>query len=330
MKLVSLSADLRAKTGFDGFALDTIVQLTPRGEPYPVDFRVSDTFRVMWDVRGQRLKWDADFTAALPDLARIALGRFLDDYDVPVGPQANGFAMRVTVASDLFDIFTQRPATDEELRAYVRAKIHWGWKFQCEPTRFEAWDAHRLKVSVADIEHAAFPFNGELWTEESGAYRALPRFASELATVPVVAARSVAAGQGYDVALSFAGEQRAYVHDVATALRHGGINVFYDDFEDLWGKDLTKEFEAVFRRQSRFVVIFVSKEYLQKAWTNEERQHALAGRIERMDDSVLPVRFDRVELPGLPATVGYREVGTQTPQELAAAIMGKVRASADV
>ena len=44
----------------------------------------------------------------------------------------------------------------------------------------------------------------------------------------------------YDVALSFAGEDRAYVEEVAQTLRTLGVSVFYDKFEEaeLWGKDL--------------------------------------------------------------------------------------------
>ena len=51
-------------------------------------------------------------------------------------------------------------------------------------------------------------------------------------------ARSPAAH--YDVALSFAGEDRKYVHRVAEALAEKGVKVFYDNFEeaDLWGKYL--------------------------------------------------------------------------------------------
>ena len=92
----------------------------------------------------------------------------------------------------------------------------------------------------------------------------------------------------YDVALSFAGEQRVFVHQVAGALRDAGVAVFYDEFADLWGKDLPKELERVYRKDARYVVVFVSREYIDKAWPNLERQQALAGRIERMDDSVLP------------------------------------------
>jgi hypothetical protein len=129
----------------------------------------------------------------------------------------------------------------------------------------------------------------------------------------------------YDVALSFAGEQRSYVGAVAAALKAGEASVFYDEFADLWGKDLTKEFERVFRSGSRFVVIFVSNAYVKKAWPNLERQHALAGRIARMDDSVLPARFDPIELPGLPATVGYLNIGDLSPQELAAKVLAKLK-----
>lgn len=44
----------------------------------------------------------------------------------------------------------------------------------------------------------------------------------------------------YDIALSFAGENREYVDKVAKLLKDKGISVFYDLFEkaNMWGKDL--------------------------------------------------------------------------------------------
>jgi hypothetical protein len=44
----------------------------------------------------------------------------------------------------------------------------------------------------------------------------------------------------FDVALSFAGEDRSYVDQVANSLHRQGVKVFYDLFEEaeLWGKDL--------------------------------------------------------------------------------------------
>jgi len=48
----------------------------------------------------------------------------------------------------------------------------------------------------------------------------------------------------YDVALSFAGEQRWYVDVVNSELKAFGISTFYDDDSqvELWGKDLNEVF----------------------------------------------------------------------------------------
>jgi hypothetical protein len=44
----------------------------------------------------------------------------------------------------------------------------------------------------------------------------------------------------YEIALSFAGEDRGLVEGIATRLRRRRVKVFYDGFERalLWGKDL--------------------------------------------------------------------------------------------
>jgi hypothetical protein len=48
-------------------------------------------------------------------------------------------------------------------------------------------------------------------------------------------------GSHYEVVLSFAGEEREYVEEVAQILAASGVLVFYDKFEraTLWGKDLS-------------------------------------------------------------------------------------------
>jgi hypothetical protein len=319
----SFGADLHASTDFDGFPVDSIVRLRPNGDRFFLRFKVSDSFRVMWNIENQTLKWDERFDAALPSLALIALGQFLDANPVPPDPSEGDYAMTVPVFSDLFDIFKQTPPTNADLNAYVRGKIYWSWEFGLEPTVFETWETHRLRVAAGDFGRAAFRDIGVLWEKDQGGYVALPALARQPIAIQGMPTFDPAA-PSYDVALSFAGEQRDYVSAVATALREGGASVFYDGDADLWGKDLTKELERVYRSGSRFVVIFVSNEYVQKAWPNLERQHALAGRIERMDDSVLPARFDRIVLPGLPETVGYIDIGARSPQVLAGLVLAKL------
>jgi len=62
----------------------------------------------------------------------------------------------------------------------------------------------------------------------------------------------------YDIALSFAGEDREYVDKVATILKNNNVKVFYDKFEevDLWSKDLGIHFDYVYRRMSNTLGAF--------------------------------------------------------------------------
>lgn len=56
----------------------------------------------------------------------------------------------------------------------------------------------------------------------------------------------------YEVTLSFAGEDREYVEEVAKVLKENNLSVFYDKFEEvnLWGEDLAIYFERLFQRES--------------------------------------------------------------------------------
>lgn len=98
----------------------------------------------------------------------------------------------------------------------------------------------------------------------------------------------------FDVALSFAGEDRAYVEEVAQLLRTRGINVFYDNFNkaSLWGRNLIDHLGKVYAERSRFIVMFISEHYAQKEWTNHERKFAQERAFKLQEDCILPARFD--------------------------------------
>jgi TIR domain len=133
---------------------------------------------------------------------------------------------------------------------------------------------------------------------------------------------------GYDVCLSFAGEQRAFVEGVATCLREQQVRVFYDAFEktNTWGKDLYEYLDYIYRQAASYCVIFVSADYARKAWAQHERKSALARTLEATE-YILPVRFDDAELPGLRPTVAYVDLRTTTRDELVEMIVEKVRPS---
>lgn len=130
----------------------------------------------------------------------------------------------------------------------------------------------------------------------------------------------------YQVALSFAGEQRQYIDEVARNLRARGVSVFYDDFErsELWGKDGAEAFYDAFSQRAAYVVMFISKAYVSKPWPRHERRAAFAQMIQAHREYVLPVRFDDTPVPGLPDSTIYERAEDHTPAQLAAFIAQKL------
>lgn len=132
----------------------------------------------------------------------------------------------------------------------------------------------------------------------------------------------------YDVCFSFAGEDRDYVDQVAYYIRHRGISVFYDNYNrvELWGKDLYVHLDEIYRKESRYCVIFASAHYKKKLWTNHERKSAQARAFSEHSEYILPARFDDTEIPGIPPTIGYIDLRTLNPKEFAEMISEKVSA----
>lgn len=130
----------------------------------------------------------------------------------------------------------------------------------------------------------------------------------------------------YDIALSFAGEDRSYVEKVAEYLKANDVVVFYDKFEEveMWGKELTEHLDWVYRTGAQYCVMFISKHYAEKMWANHERKSALAAAIQARQEYILPARFDSTELPGLRPTIGYINLAAKTPEELGAMIIKKL------
>jgi TIR domain/HEAT repeats len=131
----------------------------------------------------------------------------------------------------------------------------------------------------------------------------------------------------YDVAISFAGEDRLVVERFAAVLAHAGFRIFYDLWERdvLWGKDLYQYLDEVYRKRSRFCVIFISAAYVQKAWTSHELRSAQARALEQKSEYLLPIRLDDTEIPGFPPTIAYVDARQTSVEDIAAIAILKVR-----
>lgn len=138
----------------------------------------------------------------------------------------------------------------------------------------------------------------------------------------------VASGQNkrFDVAFSFAGEQRDYVGKVASYVENqSNLSVFYDDNyeEDMWGTNLVDYFKDVFEKKANYCVMFISKDYSEKTWPNFERQIIQAKSLFQ-EGYLLPVRFDDTPIKGEVPTVKYLNIKDMKPEELGEKIIKKV------
>jgi hypothetical protein len=157
----------------------------------------------------------------------------------------------------------------------------------------------------------AFEYNRTHWAIKDGA---------------ILSAMLARLQRSYDIVLSFAGEDRNYVHAVAKHLRAKGVKVFYDTFEqaDLWGKDLAEHLDAVYQRAGQYCVIFISKSYAEKMWTRHERRSALARALRQQKEYILPARLDDTELEGIRHTTGYISAAQKTPAQFSKLLLQKL------
>lgn len=131
----------------------------------------------------------------------------------------------------------------------------------------------------------------------------------------------------FDIALSFAEEDRKFVECVAGKLRDHGIKYYFyghDDQVGSWGKELTEYLDSIYRKKSRYCVVFISKHYQLKPWTNYERRVFQERAIKDINEYILPFRMDDTDIPGIPATIKHLSYKDYDCKALAAAIIGKV------
>lgn len=133
-------------------------------------------------------------------------------------------------------------------------------------------------------------------------------------------------GEHYDLAISFAGEERELAREIAQRLQAIGFSIFFDEYEkaQLWGADLTEELGRIYGEAARYCLLVISSSYVAKPWTNHERQFALAKALQNRQAYVLPLRTDDSVIPGLPPTVGYIDLRNTSVAEVVSLLVAKL------
>ncbi len=130
----------------------------------------------------------------------------------------------------------------------------------------------------------------------------------------------------YEIALSYASEDREHVEVLAEKLKSLNVKVFYDKFEKsiLWGKDLYVHLSDLYKNKARYCLIFLSKNYAAKVWTKHELQAAQARALSESKEYILPIRLDETDIPGILPTLAYLNWHQETVDTIADAIMEKL------
>jgi len=159
---------------------------------------------------------------------------------------------------------------------------------------------------------------------ENAKYRKIPKSSTITNAFPTTTDDS---NNEYDIAISFAGEDRAVAESIAGKLLKDRIKVFYDSYEKatLWGKDLYEHLNDVYKNKARYCLMIISHKYRDKQWTNHERKAAQARAFSQNKEYILPLKLDDTEIPGLNETIGYIDFRTSDSDEVVMLLKSKLK-----
>ena len=113
----------------------------------------------------------------------------------------------------------------------------------------------------------------------------------------------------YDIAVSYASEQRAYVERFVKRLEAHKLSVYYDRNAQakMVGKILDQELHKIYIQESACCVLFLSEAYVTKPVTRYESQIILSETIYK-DNFMYILKFDPVSIPGLNRNFIYSSI----------------------
>lgn len=116
--------------------------------------------------------------------------------------------------------------------------------------------------------------------------------------------------KNYDVAVSYASEQRSYVERFVKRLQSHKMSIYYDrDAQaQMVGMILDQKLHKIYIQESKHCVLFLSHEYIKKPVTRYESSIILSESLYE-ENFMYIFKFDNVTLPGLNRNFVYSSLG---------------------
>jgi hypothetical protein len=128
----------------------------------------------------------------------------------------------------------------------------------------------------------------------------------------------------YDVALSFAEQDKPYVSEVATLLRRQGIKAFYYPNHIRVGEDLDELTIKVYKKQSRYAAIFISKHYAKEGLWSKIELKTILERAKTDKKYLLPIRIDDTVIKEINQGIVWLDAGQMSPAEITLPLVHRV------
>lgn len=115
----------------------------------------------------------------------------------------------------------------------------------------------------------------------------------------------------YDIAISFAEEDRKTALFIISALESHGLKVYYypERPSEVIGKELDTALWRIYQYESALAIVLFSAHYVQKKWSRHELK-AILERRKYYSDYLIPVKVDDTslsEIDGLSEQIGYHQ-----------------------
>jgi TIR domain len=119
----------------------------------------------------------------------------------------------------------------------------------------------------------------------------------------------------YDVFLSHSNKDRSFVTRLAEDLSKAGLRVWLDQWHIKAGYSFAQAIDDAMRG-SRFLIIVMSPDYFQSAWTTQEWQSGLAEELEAGGVRLIPILYRDCTVPPMLSTklwVDFRDTSQYQP-----------------
>jgi hypothetical protein len=132
----------------------------------------------------------------------------------------------------------------------------------------------------------------------------------------------------FQVALSFPGEHRGRIEEIAKALAEslGRERIFFDRWyePELNGPDLDERLYRIYHDDAEVLAIFPCREYAEKKWTGIEGRVWRSLVQEQQGSRLMFFRLDDAPVSGLYSIDGYQDATKMTNAQVAEAILSRL------